>query len=183
MKGQLANMMSKARFTEGDWRVQYRDFKELIDLPVAEFWKIASIIPEHRIARIYGIPKLPPSSEEYGQSELLFESSDSNLTALPIVTRDTVDEETLRFVAGRDALSVRGPWHRYLELEPIKRLKEEGRELLGEYIYIQEKRDGENLSMWLEEQRDKALKAKLSLTINGKTYPIIPTVRGNETRK
>ena len=42
-------------------------------------------------------------------------------------------------------------WKRYVELEPIKRLKNEGRELLGKEIYITEKRDGENVSVWLDD--------------------------------
>jgi hypothetical protein len=41
-------------------------------------------------------------------------------------------------------------WHRYYDLEPFKRLRNEGRELLGQEIIIQEKRDGQNVSLWLE---------------------------------
>jgi ATP-dependent RNA circularization protein (DNA/RNA ligase family) len=40
-------------------------------------------------------------------------------------------------------------WQKYYDLEPIKRLKNEGRELLGKRITITEKRDGENVSIWL----------------------------------
>jgi hypothetical protein len=43
-------------------------------------------------------------------------------------------------------------WKRYLDLEPIRRLKCEGRELIGKEIYIQEKRDGENVSIWLNDK-------------------------------
>ena len=50
----------------------------------------------------------------------------------------------------REALDLKHQWQRYIKLEYIKRLKEEGRELLGEIIYIQPKRDGENISLWLE---------------------------------
>lgn len=148
MKGQLENMMSMARFTEGEFYVQYRDFKELIDLPVEEFWKIAEIVPAHRIARIHGIKK--PKEGEVTTSEVFYESSDPNLLALPVKILNEVDPETLRFVEMREALGQKNPWHRYLELERVKRLEEEGRELLGEFIYVFEKRDGENLSLWIE---------------------------------
>lgn len=40
-------------------------------------------------------------------------------------------------------------WHKYYDLEPIRRLHFEGRELIGEYISITEKRDGENVSLSL----------------------------------
>jgi hypothetical protein len=43
-------------------------------------------------------------------------------------------------------------WQRYMELEPIKRLDNEGRELLGKEIYLTEKRDGSNVSLWLDEE-------------------------------
>ncbi len=42
-------------------------------------------------------------------------------------------------------------WQKYLDLEPIRRLKNEGRELLGQPIILTEKRDGENVSLWLNE--------------------------------
>jgi hypothetical protein len=42
-------------------------------------------------------------------------------------------------------------WQRYVELEPVKRLLNEGRELLGKTIYVTEKRDGSNVSLWLDE--------------------------------
>jgi hypothetical protein len=41
-------------------------------------------------------------------------------------------------------------WHKYYELESIQRLKNEGRELLGQRILLTEKRDGENVSIWLD---------------------------------
>jgi len=40
-------------------------------------------------------------------------------------------------------------WSKYPDLEPIRRLKEEGRELLGKVVLFTEKRDGENVSIWL----------------------------------
>lgn len=45
-------------------------------------------------------------------------------------------------------------WVRYTELEPYRRLKEEGRELLGKEIFITEKRDGSNISIWIDEVND-----------------------------
>jgi hypothetical protein len=42
-------------------------------------------------------------------------------------------------------------WKRYTQLEPVKRLDYEGRELLGKTVYITVKRDGENVSPWLDE--------------------------------
>lgn len=151
MKGQLENMMSRARFAEGEFYVQYRDFKELVQLPVHEFWKIAEIVPTHRIARIIERKTTVPIDVPITIDEIIYTSSDSDLLALPVVTRHEVDPETLRFISMRDALALKHPWQRYIELERVKRLKEEGRELLGEYVYIFEKRDGENISMWLEE--------------------------------
>lgn len=41
-------------------------------------------------------------------------------------------------------------WKRYVELEPVKRLKNEGREFLGNVLCVTEKRDGSNISMWLQ---------------------------------
>jgi len=40
-------------------------------------------------------------------------------------------------------------WKKYYDLEPIRRLRNDGRELLGETITLTEKRDGENVSLWL----------------------------------
>lgn len=42
-------------------------------------------------------------------------------------------------------------WCRYKDLEPIRRLKNEGRELIGKTLTLTEKRDGENVSLWLDE--------------------------------
>jgi hypothetical protein len=41
-------------------------------------------------------------------------------------------------------------WSKYYDLEPIRRLRSEGRELLGKSVFLTEKRDGENVSIWLE---------------------------------
>jgi hypothetical protein len=45
-------------------------------------------------------------------------------------------------------------WCHYLDLEPIRRLRNEGRELLGKTITLTEKRDGENVSAWLNEKSE-----------------------------
>lgn len=42
-------------------------------------------------------------------------------------------------------------WKKYTDLEPIRRLRNEGRELLGKTITLTEKRDGSNISVWLDE--------------------------------
>jgi hypothetical protein len=42
-------------------------------------------------------------------------------------------------------------WHRYYDLEAIKRLRHGGQELLNNYLYFTVKRDGENVSMSLED--------------------------------
>lgn len=44
-------------------------------------------------------------------------------------------------------------WVKYTNLEPVKRLKNEGRELIGKTVLFTEKRDGENVSIWLDENR------------------------------
>jgi hypothetical protein len=41
-------------------------------------------------------------------------------------------------------------WCHYFDLEPIRRLRNEGRELLGKTVTLTEKRDGENVSAWLD---------------------------------
>jgi hypothetical protein len=41
-------------------------------------------------------------------------------------------------------------WVKYPKLEPIRRLKNEGRELLGEHVVLTEKRDGECVSLWID---------------------------------
>lgn len=45
-------------------------------------------------------------------------------------------------------------WKKYYELEPVRRLRNEGRELIGETVTLTEKRDGENVSVWLNEQEE-----------------------------
>lgn len=45
-------------------------------------------------------------------------------------------------------------WKKYYDLEPIRRLRNEGRELLGKTLTITEKRDGENVSIWLNESNE-----------------------------
>lgn len=43
-------------------------------------------------------------------------------------------------------------WQKYYDLEPIRRLRNEGRELIGKTLTLTEKRDGENVSLWLDEK-------------------------------
>ena len=43
-------------------------------------------------------------------------------------------------------------WKKYVDLEPIRRLRNEGRELLGKKILLTEKRDGQNVSIWINDQ-------------------------------
>lgn len=43
-------------------------------------------------------------------------------------------------------------WRKYIDLESIRRLRNEGRELIGKEILLTEKRDGENVSMWLNDK-------------------------------
>ena len=43
---------------------------------------------------------------------------------------------------------------KYPDLEPIRRLRNEGRELLGKLVYLTEKRDGSNISIWLDKNDD-----------------------------
>ena len=45
-------------------------------------------------------------------------------------------------------------WRKYTDLEPARKLRHEGRELLGEHIIYTVKRDGENVSLWLNEDRE-----------------------------
>jgi len=45
-------------------------------------------------------------------------------------------------------------WRKYTSLERVRRLRNEGRELLGQRILATEKRDGENTSLWLDENRE-----------------------------
>ena len=44
-------------------------------------------------------------------------------------------------------------WKKYSDLEPIRRLRNEGRELYGQRVLLTEKRDGENVSLWLDEEK------------------------------
>jgi len=42
-------------------------------------------------------------------------------------------------------------WQKYYELEPYHRCKNDGRDLIGMELVITEKRDGENVSLWINE--------------------------------
>ena len=41
-------------------------------------------------------------------------------------------------------------WKKYYGLEAIRRLRNSGRELVGKYVILTEKRDGENVSLWID---------------------------------
>lgn len=45
-------------------------------------------------------------------------------------------------------------WNKYTNLERHNQLRNEGRELLGEHIIYTVKRDGENVSLWLNEDKE-----------------------------
>jgi len=51
-------------------------------------------------------------------------------------------------------------WKKYRDLEPYKRLRYEGRELLGKIITLTEKRDGENVSVWLDEEGEPHISSR-----------------------
>ena len=46
-------------------------------------------------------------------------------------------------------------WRSYGRLDSIRRLRNEGRELLGQRIIVTEKRDGENVSLHWDKDNDK----------------------------
>ncbi len=45
-------------------------------------------------------------------------------------------------------------WHKYTDLESIRHLRNEGRELIGKVVFLTEKRDGSNISIWLDEEKN-----------------------------
>lgn len=72
-KGKLRETMERARFApSGEYLVQFRDKKRLAEVSIEDFWEIADIIPEHRIARVLkdGTP--------------VYQSSKSELLDLPV---------------------------------------------------------------------------------------------------
>jgi len=54
----------------------------------------------------------------------------------------------------------RTEWQKYKDLEPYKRLRNEGRELLGNHIVLTVKRDGENVSLWLDEEKNVRISSR-----------------------
>jgi hypothetical protein len=52
------------------------------------------------------------------------------------------------------------PFKKYVDLEPIRRLRNEGRELLGEIVTLTEKRDGSNISIWLDEDDEPHISSR-----------------------
>jgi hypothetical protein len=71
-KGKLREVIERARFIGGDYFVQFRDKRRLAEVSMKNFWEIADIIPEHRVARVLldGTP--------------VYQSSKFELLALPI---------------------------------------------------------------------------------------------------
>ena len=51
-------------------------------------------------------------------------------------------------------------WHKYTDLERHNQLRNEGRELLGEHIIYTVKRDGENVSLWLNEDKEVIISSR-----------------------
>jgi len=51
-------------------------------------------------------------------------------------------------------------WHKYTDLERHNQLRNEGRELLGEHIIYTVKRDGENVSLWLNEEKEVIISSR-----------------------
>ncbi len=68
-------------------------------------------------------------------------------------------------------------WSKYPDLEPIRRLRYEGRELLGKEVFLTEKRDGENVSLWLDDEGNiqissrNLVKASTDITSRMKSTP------------
>ena len=48
-------------------------------------------------------------------------------------------------------------WNKYTNLERHNQLRNEGRELLGEHIIYTVKRDGENVSLWLNDEKETVI--------------------------
>ena len=72
-KGKLRETIEEARFApSGEYSVQFRDKRRLAEVAIKDFWEIADIIPEHRIARVLkdGVP--------------IYRSSKSELLSLPV---------------------------------------------------------------------------------------------------
>ncbi len=56
----------------GEYVVQFRDKTRLAEVSINDFWAIADIIPEHRVARVLR------------NGKPIYESSKSELLALPV---------------------------------------------------------------------------------------------------
>ena len=51
-------------------------------------------------------------------------------------------------------------WMKYPDLEPVRRLRNEGRELYGQRVLLTEKRDGSNISLWLDENKEVRISSR-----------------------
>jgi hypothetical protein len=83
-KGKLRQAIERARFLEGgEYTVQFRDKRRLAEVSIKNFWEIADIIPEHRVARVLldGDP--------------IYQTSKSELLALPVEKVADISEFTV----------------------------------------------------------------------------------------
>ncbi len=89
MKGRLRQVIERARFApKGEYRVQFRDKKRLAEVSIKDFWEIADIIPEHRIARVLL------------DGETVYQSSKSELLVLHV--ENVTDVNQFRMTRPRD---------------------------------------------------------------------------------
>jgi hypothetical protein len=72
-KGRLREVLDRARFaSDGEYRVQFRDKEHLAEVSLEDFWEIADIVPEHRVARVLR------------DGEAVYQSSRKSLLTLPV---------------------------------------------------------------------------------------------------
>ncbi len=73
-KGKLRQAIESTRFGRGvgEYTIQFRDKKRLAEVSMKDFWEIADIIPEHRVARVLL------------NGETIYQSSKSELLVLPV---------------------------------------------------------------------------------------------------
>jgi len=58
-------------------------------------------------------------------------------------------------------------WHKYTDLERHDQLRNEGREILGEHVIYTVKRDGENVSLWLNDEKEVIISSRRQETADG----------------
>ena len=69
---------------------------------------------------------------------------------------------------------------KYPDLEPIRRLRNEGRELLGKFIYLTEKRDGSNISIWLDENDNIRISSRNMINADESLVNILKSIKEYE---